>query len=66
MSLMINPGRTLIVFGALALIIVTKVISKNLCDPFLDLLERIIYMRIVCGHGILKVVFALDQRVMVG
>ena len=65
MSLMINPGRTLIVFGALALIIVTKVIWKNLCDPFLDLLERIIYMRIVCSHGILKVVFALDQRVMV-
>ena len=67
MNLLINPDRTLIVSGALAVITVPKILSKslkNLRDPFLDLLERIIYTRIVCSHGIL-VVLALDETVMV-
>ena len=64
---MINRDRTLIIFGALAVITVTNVLSKssnNLRDPFLDLLESI-YIRIVCSHGMLIVALALDQRVMV-
>ena len=64
---MINRDKTLIIFGALAVITVTNVLSKssnNLREPFLGLLEST-YIRIVCSHGMLIVALALDQRVMV-